>query len=107
MPARHQASPLLRPGSNSARVKVDLRSNNLPGIVEPACCTEEEEAKKPPCPAVDQATQTEFGRAGIRLRTWAGMAASVARALSLWKRSPSPMTCFQRSNWPPTRALSL
>jgi hypothetical protein len=34
MPARHQASPLLRLGSNSARVKVDLRSNNLPGIVE-------------------------------------------------------------------------
>ena len=74
-----------------------------------ACCTEEEEAKEPPFPAVDQATRTEFGRprSSIRLRTWAAMATSVARASSLWKRSPSPMTCFQRANWPSTRALSL
>ena len=35
------------------------------------------------------------------------MATSVARASSLWKRSPSPMTCFQRANWPSTRALSI
>ena len=33
------------------------------------------------------------------------MATLVARAWSLWKRSPSPMTCFQRANWPSTRAL--
>ncbi len=65
----------------------------------PACCTEEEEAKGAPFPAVDQATRTEFGRSSIRLRTWAAMATSVARASSLWKRSPSPMTCFQRANW--------
>ena len=31
------------------------------------------------------------------------MATSVALALSVWKRSPSPMTCFQRANWPSTR----
>src|SRR3954470_14532538 len=74
-----------------------------------ACCTEEEEAREPPFPTADQATRTEFGhpRSSIRLRTWAAMATSVARALSLWKRSPSPMTCFQRANWPSTRALSL
>ena len=35
------------------------------------------------------------------------MATSVARAWSLWKRSPSPMTCFQRANWPSTPALSI
>ena len=69
-----------------------------------ACCTEEEEAKEPPFPAVDQATRTEFGRSSIRLSTGA-MATSVARASSLWKRSPSPMTCFQRANWPSTPAL--
>ncbi len=63
---------------------------------------EEEEAKEAPFPAVDQATQTEFGRSSIRLRTWAAMATSVALASSLWKRSPSPMTCFQRANWPST-----
>ena len=76
---------------------------------EPACCTEEEKAKEPPFPGVDQATRTEFGRprSSIRLRTWAAMATSVARASSLWKRSPSPMTCFQRANWPSTRALSI
>src|SRR3954452_17850716 len=72
-----------------------------------ACCTEEEEAKEPPFPAVDQATRTEFGRSSIRLRAAAAMATSVARASSLWKRSPSPMTCFQRANWPSTQALSL
>ena len=74
-----------------------------------ACCTEEEEAREPPSQAVDQATRTESGRSrsSIRLRTWAAMATSVARASSLWKRSPSPMTCFQRANWPSTRALSL
>jgi hypothetical protein len=57
-----------------------------------------------PFPGVDQATRTEFGRprSSIRLRTWAAMA--VARASSLWKRSPSPMTCFQRANWPSTPA---
>ena len=75
----------------------------------PACCTEEEEAREPPSPSVNYATRTEFGRprSSIRLRTWAAMATSVARASSLWKRSPSPMTCFQRANWPLTRALSL
>jgi Transposase DDE domain len=74
-----------------------------------ACCTEEKKAKEAPFPANDQATRTEFGcpRSSIRLRTWAAMATSVARAWSLWKRSPSPMTCFQRANWPSTRALSL
>ena len=62
--------------------------------------------KGAPIPAVDQATRTEFGRqSSIRLRTWAAMATSVARASSLWKRSPSPMTCFQRANWPSTPAL--
>src|SRR3954471_19016155 len=66
----------------------------------PACCMEEAEAREPPSPAVDQATRTESGRSSIRLRTWAAMATSVARAWSLWKRSPSPMTCFQRANWP-------
>src|SRR3954470_15420560 len=73
----------------------------------PACCTEEEEAKEPPFPAVDHAARTEFGRprSSIRLRTWAAMATSVALASSLWKRSPSPMTCFQRANWPSTPAL--
>ena len=72
-----------------------------------ACCTEEEETREPPFPAVDQATRTESGRprSSIRLRTWAAMATSVARAWSLWKRSPSPMTCFQRANWPSTPAL--
>jgi hypothetical protein len=72
-----------------------------------ACCTEEEVASEPPFPAVDQATRTELGRprSSIRLRTWAAMATSVARASSLWKRSPSPMTCFQRANWPSTPAL--
>jgi hypothetical protein len=60
-------------------------------------------------PSVNHATRTEFGhpRSSIRLRAWAAMATSVARAWSLWKRSPSPMTCFQRANWPSTRALSL
>src|SRR3954468_9391283 len=72
-----------------------------------ACCTEEEEAKEAPIPTVDHATRTEFGRSSIRLRAWAAMATSVARASSLWKRSPSPMTCFQRANWPSTQALSL
>jgi len=74
-----------------------------------ACCTEEEEARETPFPADDQATRTELGhpRSSIRLRTWAAMATSVARAWSLWKRSPSPMTCFQRANWLSTRALSL
>jgi hypothetical protein len=61
--------------------------------------------RSPPFPTVDQATRTEFGRSSIRLRTWAAIA--VARASSLWKRSPSPMTCFQRANWPSTPALSL
>jgi hypothetical protein len=72
-----------------------------------ACCTEEGETRKPPFPTVDQATRTEFGhpRSSIRLRTTAAMATSVARASSLWKRSPSPMTCFQRANWPSTPAL--
>src|SRR5687768_15012962 len=62
-----------------------------------------------PFPTVDQATRTEIGhpRSSIRLRTTAATATSVARASSLWKRSPSPMTCFQRANWPSTRALSL
>ena len=54
---------------------------------------------------IDQATRTEFERSSIRLRSWAAMATSVARASSLWKRSPSPMTCFQRANWPSTPAL--
>jgi hypothetical protein len=60
-------------------------------------------------PSVDHATRTEFGhpRSSLRLRTWAAMVTSVVRASSLWKRSPSPMTCFQRANWPSTRALSL
>jgi len=71
-----------------------------------ACCTEEEEAKEAPFPTVDHATRTEFGRSSIRLRT-AAMVTSVAQASSLWKRSPSPMTCYQRANWPSTRALSL
>ena len=44
-------------------------------------------------------------RSSIRLRTWAAIATSLARASSLWKRSPSPMTCFQRANWPSTSAL--
>jgi hypothetical protein len=63
--------------------------------------------KEGPIPPVDQATRTEFGhpRSSIRLRTWAAMATSVALASSLWKRSPSPMTCFQRANWPSTSAL--
>ena len=59
-----------------------------------------------PIPSVDHATRTELGhpRSSIRLRTWAAMAISVARASSLWKRSPSPMTCLQRANWPSTPA---
>ncbi len=75
----------------------------------PACCTEEEEEKGLPFPTADHATRTEFvhRRSSIRLMTWAAIATSVARAWSLWKRSPSPMTCFQRANWPSTRALSL
>jgi hypothetical protein len=48
-----------------------------------ACCMEEEEAKVAPSPAVSQATRTESGRSSIRLRTWAAMATSVARASSL------------------------
>jgi hypothetical protein len=73
----------------------------------PACCTEEEEAREPPSPAADHATRTELGRprSSIRLSTWAAIATSVARASSLWKRSPLPMTCFQRANWPSTPAL--
>ena len=76
---------------------------------EGACCIEKEEAKEPPFPTADQATRTEFGRprSSIRLRTEAATATSVALASSVWKRSPSPMTCFQRANWPSTRALSL
>jgi hypothetical protein len=72
-----------------------------------ACCTEKEEAREPPFPTDDQATRTEFGcpRSSIWLSTAAAMATSVVRASSLWKRSPSPMTCFQRANWPSTRAL--
>jgi hypothetical protein len=75
----------------------------------PACCMEKKEAKKTPFPADDQATRTEFGhpRSSILLSAAAAIATSVARAWSLWKRSPSPMTCFQRANWPSTRALSL
>jgi hypothetical protein len=73
---------------------LQLLSFDLPA----ACCMEEEEAKEAPFPAVNYATRTEFGhpRSSIWLRTWAAMA--VARASSLWKRSPSPMTCFQRAN---------
>src|SRR3954471_1349371 len=54
-------------------------------------------------PSVNHATRTEFEhpRSSIRLRA----ALAVARASSLWKRSPSPMTCFQRANWPSTPAL--
>jgi hypothetical protein len=65
-----------------------------------ACCAEREEVKAPRVSRVYQATRTEFGhpRSSIRLRTWAAMATSVALASSLWKRSPSPMTCFQRAN---------
>jgi hypothetical protein len=76
-------------------------------VLDAACCMEKEEAKVAPSPAVSQATRTEFGRprSSIRLSTWAAMATSVARAWSLWKRSPSPMTCFQRANWPSTPAL--
>src|SRR3954452_10907488 len=56
--------------------------------------------KGAPTPSVNYATRTESGRprSSIRLRTWAAMATSVTRASSLWKRSPSPMTCFQRAN---------
>jgi transposase-like protein len=72
-----------------------------------ACCIKKEEAKEALFPAVDRVTRTEFGRprSSIRLRTWAAMATSVARAWSLWKRTPSPMTCFHRPNWPSTPAL--
>src|SRR4051812_33331014 len=58
-------------------------------------------------PSVNYVTRTEFGppRSSIRLRTWAATATSVARASSLWKRSPSPITCFQRANWPSIPAL--
>jgi hypothetical protein len=65
--------------------------------------------RSPRSPSVNYATRTELGhpRSSIRLRTEAATATSVARASSLWKRSPSPMTCFQRANWPSTRALSL
>jgi hypothetical protein len=31
----------------------------------------------------------------------------MARASSLWKRSPSSMTCFQHVHWSSTPALSL
>src|SRR5690348_18358241 len=81
-----------------------------------ACCTEKEEAKEPPFPAVDHATRTEFGppRSSIRLRAAAAMATSVARASSLWQRSPSPMTLYVGSSsagdhipWAARRAVSL
>src|SRR4051794_7185697 len=67
-----------------------------------ACCVEEEEAKEPPFPTIDQATRTELGRprSSIRLRTWAAEVTSVARTSSLWKRNLSPMTCLQRANRP-------
>jgi transposase len=94
--------------SYDALVGIDWEWLSADGAMT-VCCTVEEEAKEPPFPAVDQATRTEFGRprSSIRLRAAAAMATSVARASSLWKRSPSPMTCFQRANWPSTRALSL
>jgi hypothetical protein len=57
-------------------------------------------SKGPPTPLVDHATRTEFGRSSIRLSTAAALATSVVLASSLWKRNPSPMTCFQRSIWP-------
>jgi hypothetical protein len=128
IPFRHNTqNRALRRGSGKATDRPDVSASMMPGSMaslcgtaepswssmrqkrHPACCTEEEEAKNPPFPTVDQATRTEFGhpRSSIRLRTWAAMATSVARASSLWKRSPSPMTCFQRANWPSTRALSL
>src|SRR6188508_7938 len=41
-----------------------------------ACCTEEDETRDPPFPAVGHATRMEFGRprSSILLRTWAAMA---------------------------------
>src|SRR4051812_31109592 len=58
-----------------------------------------------PFPAVDQATRTEFElpRSSIRLRTWAAIATSVARASSLWKRNPSPMTASSARTGPRPR----
>src|SRR5215213_3020905 len=44
---------------------------------------------------------------GIRFSTSAAMATSVARRLSVWKRSPSPMTRFQRAMSDSTRARQL
>src|SRR5687768_11132646 len=40
------------------RQRLDRRQGQAPA---PACCTEEEEAKEPPFPTVDQATRTELG----------------------------------------------
>src|SRR5690349_9781183 len=81
---------------------VDVPATARPGSSArfPASCMEKEEAKEPPFPAVDQATRTEFGppRSSIRLRAAAAMATSVARAWSLWKRSPSPMTLYVGSS---------
>src|SRR5689334_18782686 len=102
------ARNLTEPKNDRADAEAICEAVQRPSMrfVAAACCTEEEEAKEAPFPAVNQATRTEFGhpRSSIRLRTWAAMATSVARASSLWKRSPSPMTCFQRANWPSTPA---
>jgi SNF2 family DNA or RNA helicase len=72
-----------------------------------ARCTEEGDAKEGPVPTVGQAMRTAFGRprSSMRLRTWAAIATSVAWAPSLWERSASLMTRFQRPIWPSTLAL--
>jgi hypothetical protein len=55
------------------------------------------------------AMRTYFGRpsSSIRFSTLAAMATSLARRLSVWKRSPSPMTRFHHEMSDSTKARQL